>query len=105
MILVSGFNVYPSEIEGVLYAHPSVLEAAAIGIPETYRGEVVKAFVVLKPSATATSVDELLAHCRAQLAEFKVPRQIELRQSLPKTAVGKVLHRVLRDEEQAKGGD
>ena len=104
MILVGGFNVYPSEIEGVLYAHPAVLEAAAIGIPDKYRGEIVKAFVVLKPNVTATTED-LLAHCRTQLAEFKVPREIELRASLPKTAVGKVLHRVLRDEEQTKRGE
>ncbi|MDQ3756037.1 MAG: AMP-binding protein, partial [Acidobacteriota bacterium] len=104
MILVGGFNVYPSEIEGVLYAHPAVLEAAAIGIPDKYRGEVVKAFVVLKPNVTTTTED-LLAHCRTQLAEFKVPREIELRASLPKTAVGKVLHRVLRDEEQTKRGE
>jgi long-chain acyl-CoA synthetase len=99
MILVSGFNVYPSEVEGVLYTHPAVMEAAVIGIPDAYRGEVVKACVVLKKGMTAT-VEELEAHCKAELAEYKMPRKIEIRESLPKTAVGKILHRVLREEGQ-----
>jgi long-chain acyl-CoA synthetase len=97
MIIVSGFNVYPSEVEGVLYAHPAVQEVAVIGIKDNYRGEAVKACVVLKAERTAT-VDELIEHCQAGLAEFKVPRVIEIRESLPKTAVGKILHRVLREE-------
>jgi long-chain acyl-CoA synthetase len=101
MIIVSGFNVYPSEVEGVLYEHPDVLEAAVVGIPDAYRGEVVKACVVLK-SGAQVGTNELLEHCKRNLAEFKVPRKIELRASLPKTAVGKILHRVLREEEQAK---
>lgn len=96
MIIVSGFNVYPTEVEGVLFTHPSVMEAAVIGRPDAYRGESVKAFVVLKAGATASS-EELIAHCEANLAEFKIPREIEFRESLPKTAVGKVLHRVLRE--------
>ena len=99
MVIVSGFNVYPSEVEGVLYTHPSVLEAAVIGVPDKYRGEAVKAFVVLKQGAAATP-DELIEHCKLGLAEFKVPAVIVLRESLPKTAVGKILHRVLREEEQ-----
>lgn len=99
MIIVSGFNVYPSEVEGVLYTHPAVIEAAVIGVPDAYRGEVVQAFVVLKRGATATPV-ELKEHCEGGLAEFKVPREIEIRESLPKTAVGKILHRLLREEEQ-----
>src|SRR2546426_1094224 len=102
MIIVSGFNVYPSEVEGVLYTHPAVIEAAVIGVPDPYRGEAVKACVVLKSGATATS-EELKEHCEGGLAEFKVPREIEIRQSLPKTAVGKILHRVLREEDHAKG--
>jgi len=102
MIIVSGFNVYPSEVESVLYAHPAVMEAAVIGLPDAYRGEVVKAFVVLKGGVTASS-EELLEHCATGLAEFKVPRTIAIRDSLPKTAVGKILHRVLREEDQAKG--
>src|SRR5262249_3791632 len=97
LIIVSGFNVYPSEVEGVLYAHPAVLEAAVIGIPDSYGGEAVKACVVLKSGARVT-VPELIAHCERDLAEFKVPRTIEIRESLPKTAVGKILHRVLREE-------
>ncbi|HYP54600.1 MAG TPA: long-chain fatty acid--CoA ligase [Pyrinomonadaceae bacterium] len=101
MVIVSGFNVYPSEVESVLFTHPAVLEAAVIGVPDAYRGEAVKAFVVLKQGATATA-DEIVEHCTKQLAEFKVPRSVEFRESLPKTAVGKVLHRVLREEEQAK---
>jgi long-chain acyl-CoA synthetase len=97
MIIVSGFNVYPSEVEGVLYTHPDVLEVAVIGIPDAYRGEAVKACVVLKSGATVT-VPELIAHCESGLAEFKVPRVIQIRDSLPKTAVGKILRRVLREE-------
>lgn len=97
MVIVGGYNVYPSEVEGVLFSHPCVMEAAVIGIPDSYRGEVVKAFVVLKPGATC-SVDDLRAHCTANLAEFKRPVQLEIRETLPKSAVGKVLRRVLREE-------
>jgi len=97
MIIVSGFNVYPSEVESVLFAHPAVMEAAVIGVPDSYRGEVVKAFVVLKPGAEA-SLDELRAHCVANLAEFKRPVNIEIRETLPKSGVGKILRRVLREE-------
>jgi long-chain acyl-CoA synthetase len=104
MVIVSGFNVYPSEVEGVLYTHPAVMEAGVIGIPDAYRGEVVKAFVVLKRGATALPA-ELIEHCKGGLAEFKVPREIEIRESLPKTAVGKILHRVLREQDQAKGSN
>jgi long-chain acyl-CoA synthetase len=98
MVIVSGFNVYPSEVESVLFSHPAVMEAAVIGVPDAYRGEVVKAFVVLKPGASA-SLDDLRAHCAENLAEFKRPVKLEVRDSLPKTAVGKVLRRVLREEE------
>ncbi len=97
MIIVDGFNVYPSEIETVLYMHPAVRLAAAIGIPDAYHGEVVKACVVLKPGATVTPA-ELIAHCKMELAPFKVPKQVELRNDLPMSAVGKILYRVLRDE-------
>ncbi|HVG34355.1 MAG TPA: long-chain fatty acid--CoA ligase [Pyrinomonadaceae bacterium] len=99
MIIVGGFNVYPSEVEGVLYTHPSVMEAAVIGIPDSYRGEVVKACIVLKEGATA-STEELTEHCKRELADYKVPCKVEIRESLPKTAVGKILHRVLREEEE-----
>jgi long-chain acyl-CoA synthetase len=97
MIIVSGFNVYPSEVEEVLYAHPGVFEAAVIGVPDAYRGEAVKACIVLKPDANV-SIEELTNHCRKSLAEFKVPGIIDVRESLPKTAVGKILRRVLREE-------
>jgi long-chain acyl-CoA synthetase len=97
MIIVSGFNVYPSEVETVLFTHPAVMEAAVIGVPDAYRGEAVKAFIVLKPGAEATTED-LAAHCAKDLAEFKRPAHFEIRESLPKSAVGKVLRRVLREE-------
>lgn len=102
MIIVSGFNVYPSEVESVLYEHPAVMEAAVVGVPHEYRGEAVKAFVVLKAGASATP-EELIEHCKLGLAEFKVPSRVVVRESLPKTAVGKILHRVLREEERPEG--
>ena len=101
MIIVSGFNVYPNEIEDVLFTHPSVLEAVVIGLPDEYRGESVKAFVVLKPGALATT-EELLGHCQTNLAKFKVPSIIDIVDSLPKSAVGKVLRRELREMELKK---
>ena len=101
MIIVDGFNVYPSEVEGALHAHPAVMEAAAIGVPHAYHGEVVKAFVVLKANQSVTA-DELKAHCVARLAEFKRPRTIEIRDSLPKSTVGKVLYTKLRAEVTAQ---
>jgi len=97
MIIVDGFNVYPSDVEGVLYTHPAVRLAAVIGVPDAYHGEIVKAFVVLKPDQSATAA-ELAAYCALDLAEFKVPREIELRDSLPMSAVGKILYRVLREK-------
>jgi long-chain acyl-CoA synthetase len=97
MVIVGGFNVYPTEVESVLFTHPAVMEAVVIGVPDSYKGEAVKAFVVLKPGASAT-IDELKAHCAKDLAEFKRPVHMELRESLPKTAIGKILRRVLREE-------
>jgi long-chain acyl-CoA synthetase len=99
LIIVDGFNVYPSEVEGVLHTHPAVRMVAVIGIPDPYHGEVVKACVV--PRADV-SIEELAAHCKQNLAAYKVPVEIELRESLPQSAVGKVLYRVLRDEVAAK---
>ena len=101
LIIASGFNVYPREVEEVLYMHPAVQEAAAVGVPDAYRGESVKAFVVLRAGATATD-QEIIAFCRERLASFKAPRQVEFRKELPKSAIGKILRRELRDEERAK---
>ena len=97
MIIVDGYNVYPSEIEAVLYQHPAIRLAAAIGVPDAYHGETVKACVALKPGATV-SADELVAYCRSGLTEYKVPRSVEIRETLPMSAVGKILYRVLREE-------
>ena len=101
MMIVSGFNVYPREVEEVLYTHPAVMEAATIGIPDERRGEVVKAFVVLKPGQQATS-DEIIAFCRQSLTGYKVPHEVEFRSELPKSMVGKVLRRTLVEEDRAK---
>ena len=96
MILVSGFNVYPSEVEEVLYSHPAVMEAGVIGVSDDYRGERVKAFVALRSGMSVTA-EELLEHCRQGLAKYKVPSEIVFLDALPKTAVGKILHRSLRE--------
>ncbi len=102
MILASGYNIYPDEIDRVLMAHPDVLESATIGVPDEKRGETVKSFVVLHPGRNVTA-DELIAYCRENLAAYKVPRMIEFRDSLPKSTVLKVLRRQLREEELAQG--
>jgi long-chain acyl-CoA synthetase len=100
MIAVSGFKVYPNEVEAVVSSHPGVLECAAVGIPDARSGEAVKLFVVRKdPNLTAA---ELIAHCHTQLTHYKVPRTVEFRTELPKTNVGKILRRQLRDETQQK---
>jgi long-chain acyl-CoA synthetase len=96
MVLVSGFNVYPNEVEAVISSHPGVLECAVIGVPDAKTSEAVKAFVVRKdPTLT---MDELREYCATQLTAYKVPKQIEFRDDLPKTNVGKILRRALRDE-------
>ncbi len=101
MIIAGGYNIYPREIEEVLFEHPKVLEAAAIGIPDEYRGETVKIFVVLKPGQEATA-EELIEYCRTKLAKYKVPKFVEFRSELPKTIIGKVLRRLLSEEERKK---
>lgn len=101
MIIASGFNIYPREVEEVLYEHPAVQEAAAVGVPDAYRGETVKAFIVLKAGMSATP-DEIIAFSRERMAKFKAPTQVEFRDSLPKTMIGKVLRRALREEELQK---
>jgi long-chain acyl-CoA synthetase len=99
MILVSGFNVYPNELEGVIALHPGVLECAVIGVPDEHSGEAVKVYVVRKdPNLTA---DQLMEYCKQQFTGYKKPKYIEFRDELPKTNVGKILRRVLRDEKKA----
>jgi long-chain acyl-CoA synthetase len=103
MILASGYNIYPDEVDQVLSSHPAVLECATIGVPDERRGETVKSFVVLRSDREATS-DDLREHCRANLAVFKVPREIEFRDELPKSSVLKVLRRELLVQElRARG--
>ena len=99
MILVSGFNVYPNEIEDVIASHPGVLECAVIGVPDAKSGEAVKVFIVKKdPNLTE---EDVIEYCGTQLTGYKVPKQIEFRTDLPKTNVGKILRRELRDEKKA----
>jgi long-chain acyl-CoA synthetase len=94
MIICGGYNVYPRDVEDVLYLHPAVEQAGVIGIPDEYRGETVKAFVVLKAGMVATE-GELITFCQEHLAKYKVPTAIQFRESLPTSAVGKVLRREL----------
>lgn len=100
MILVSGFNVFPNEIEEVIAAHPKVLETAAIGVPNEKSGEVVKLFIVKKDSSL--NEKEIIAYCREHLTGYKVPKSVEFKNELPKSNVGKILRRVLREEEMSK---
>ncbi len=101
MIIAGGYKVFPREVEEVLYAHPKVAEAVLIGVPDEYRGEAPKAFIVLKPGQQATA-EEIIAYCKERLAAYKVPKHIEFRSDLPKTLIGKVLRRALREEEETK---
>ena len=95
MVLVSGFNVYPNEVEGVVALHPGVLECAVIGVPDPNSGEAVKLFVVRRDPELST--EELIAYCQDQLTAYKRPKFIEFRDELPKTNVGKILRRELRE--------
>jgi long-chain acyl-CoA synthetase len=99
MILVSGFNVYPNEIEEVIASHPGVLECAVIGVADDKSGEAVKAFIVKKDASLAA--EDVIKFCRERLTAYKVPKLIEFRTDLPKTNVGKILRRELRDEKKA----
>lgn len=94
MVIVGGMNVYPREVEEVIYQHPAIMEAAVIGIPHRLRGEVVKGYVVLQEGKKATA-REILDFCRQRLAAFKIPRELIITDSLPKTATGKILKREL----------
>lgn len=101
IVISLGYNVYPREVEEVLYEHPKVKEAAVIGVADRSRGEVIKAFVVLKEGVTARK-EEIIKYCRQHLAQYKVPKQLEFRQELPKSSVGKILRRVLVEEEKQR---
>jgi long-chain acyl-CoA synthetase len=101
LIIAGGYNIYPREVEEVLYEHPKILEVCVAGVPDSFRGEVVKAFVVLRSGEQATA-DEIRDFAKARLAAYKVPRSVEFRDELPKTLIGKVLRRALVEEEQAK---
>ena len=104
LVIVGGYNVYPREVEEVLYEHPHVAEAVAVGVKHPTRGEAMKAFIVPKAGAILSKAD-LAAHCRARLANYKIPKFFEFRTDLPKTIIGKVLRRALRDEEKKKSDD
>jgi long-chain acyl-CoA synthetase len=101
MILVGGFNVYPREVEDILFTHPKVALAAVVGVPDAKSGESVKAFIQLKPGENATE-EEIRQFCKENMAGYKRPKMIEFREDIPVSNVGKVLRRVLRDEEKGK---
>ena len=101
MIIAGGFNIYPRDIDEVLFQHPKVAEAVAIGVKDKYRGETIKAFVVLKEGESCTA-EEIIAFCKEKLAPYKVPKLVEFRDSIPKSAIGKILRKILREEEEAK---
>ncbi|MFO7802129.1 MAG: long-chain fatty acid--CoA ligase [Desulfovermiculus sp.] len=102
LIISGGYNIYPREIDEVLYEHPQVADAVCVGVPHKTRGEIIKAYIVPKEGAEIDK-KEITAFCRQKLANYKVPKKIEFRQELPKTIVGKVLRRVLREEVEAEG--
>jgi long-chain acyl-CoA synthetase len=101
MIIAGGYNVYPDEVDNVIFSHPAVLEVATIGVPDDRCGESVKTFVVLKPGETLTE-DDLKAFCKRELAAYKVPKQVEFIAELPKSSMMKVLRRELREREVEK---
>ena len=101
LVIAGGFNIYPSEVEEVLFSLPGVADAVVIGVPDRYRGETVKAFVVRAPGSSLDA-DDVVAHCAASLTAYKVPKLVEFRDELPRTVVGKVLRRVLVEEERVK---
>ncbi|SDK95776.1 long-chain acyl-CoA synthetase [Maridesulfovibrio ferrireducens] len=101
MIISSGYNIYPREVDEILYEHPKIQEAVTVGLPHKTRGEVIKVYIVLKEGQSMDRT-EVIAYCREKLAGYKVPRKVEFRKELPKTMVGKVLRRALREEEAQK---
>ncbi|RLQ96105.1 long-chain-fatty-acid--CoA ligase [Falsibacillus albus] len=101
MIIASGYNIYPRDIEEIIYEHPGVQETVVIGVPDQYRGETVKAVIVPK-SGISLTVEEIISYCKLNMAAYKVPQTIEFRRELPKTSVGKILRRALREEMHSK---
>ena len=101
MIIAGGYNIYPREIDEVLFEHPKIADAVTVGIPDEYRGETVKAYIVPKEGETLTE-EEVMAFCEEKLAAYKRPKLVEFREELPKSAVGKILRKELRAEEEAK---
>jgi len=101
MILASGFNIYPKEIDEVLFGHPKILEACCIGVPDSYRGETVKAYIVVQPGETLTE-QEVISYCKGKLTGYKVPTQVEFIDQLPKSAIGKIMRREVREMDKKK---
>jgi long-chain acyl-CoA synthetase len=101
MVIASGYNIYPVEIDNALFDHPKVLEACVVGVPDRYRGETLKAFIVVKEGETLTE-EEVISYLKERLAPYKIPQFVEFMDDLPKTAVGKILRRELRDMEMEK---
>jgi long-chain acyl-CoA synthetase len=101
MIIAGGYNIFPREVDEILFEHSKILEACTIGVPDPYRGETVKSFVVVKPGETL-SEDEIIRYCRDRLAAYKVPRKVEFMEGLPKSAIGKILRREIKEMEKKK---
>jgi long-chain acyl-CoA synthetase len=101
MIIAGGYNIFPREVDEILFEHPKILEACTIGVPDPYRGETVKSFVVLKPGEKL-SEEEIGGYCRDRLAAYKVPKKIEFLESLPKSAIGKILRREIKELDRKK---
>jgi long-chain acyl-CoA synthetase len=103
MIISGGFNIYPKEVDEILFEHPKILEACSIGVPDQYHGESVKAFIVLKDGESLTQ-GEIIEYCKEKLASYKVPREVEFLTELPKSAIGKILRRELKEREMNRRG-
>jgi len=101
MIIAGGYNIFPREVDEVLFEHPKILEACTIGVPDRYRGETVKSFVVAKPGESLTE-QEIVTYCQDRLAAYKVPKKIEFLESLPKSAIGKILRREIKEMDRKK---
>jgi long-chain acyl-CoA synthetase len=101
IIIAGGFNIYPNEIDDILFAHPKIAEACAIGVSDQYRGETVKAYIVMQEGESLTA-EEVQAYCRESLAPYKIPKIIEFIDELPKSGVGKILRRVLKEKDMEK---